>query len=93
MVNVICMMYFPATPSAPDICPGRVVMECQSPNHGYKECSAFGAFIILSVTLVQQLSSASCDVSGAWGYSDTLVWTDLGCGADFEICYSEGKGC
>lgn len=60
---------------------GRTV-RCESSNHGQRRCNLP---VQHTVTLVRQLSSASCVRGRTWGWDRNGVWVDRGCRAEFAV--------
>jgi hypothetical protein len=55
--------------------------------HGARvQCNAGG--YISSARIVRQQLIGTCKPNNTWGYTDTYVWTEKMCIADFEVTYS-----
>jgi len=63
---------------------GRTRIVCESQNGRYQACPADTK---LGVTLVQQLSTARCDIGVSWGFDEhrNEIWVDDGCRAEFVL--------
>ena len=59
------------------------IIQCHSKNHQYRHCPANtrGGLPLL----VKQQSKAACTFGRTWGYDDSGIWVNNGCGAEFNI--------
>lgn len=62
---------------------------CGSPVGNQVECKTSG--YATSVRIVRDLSGR-CRQSSNWGYTDSFIWTNGGCRAEFEVGYRGGHG-
>ncbi|MCD9087284.1 DUF3011 domain-containing protein [Stenotrophomonas sp. SY1] len=60
--------------------PRKVV--CESKGEQRREC---GVSVVRRVTLVEQLSSATCREGETWGWDAYGIWVDDGCRAEFSV--------
>jgi hypothetical protein len=58
---------------------------CGSPAGNQVQCKTGG--YATSVRLVRDLSGNRCRQGDNWGHTDSFIWTNRGCRADFEIVY------
>lgn len=54
---------------------------CESKSEMRREC---GVSVERRVTLLRQLSSATCEEGRSWGWDRTGIWVDKGCRAEFS---------
>jgi Protein of unknown function (DUF3011) len=61
---------------------GRRTVRCESENYEHKYCPAP---VGDKVRLVAQLSETQCRRGQNWGYTNSGIWVDEGCAAEFQI--------
>lgn len=65
------------------------LVRCESPDYGYKACSAPGAS---RAAVARQLSQAACIEGRTWGFNNSGIWVDHGCAAEFSVDNRGGYG-
>ena len=68
----------------------RATIHCGDPHGARIQCSAGG--YINSARIVRQQLAGRCRPNDSWGYSNTYVWTEKMCIADFEVTYGDQSG-
>lgn len=61
------------------------VIRCGSASGGQVQCRTNGE--AENVRLVRDLNRDRCRQKASWGFTDSFIWTNNGCWADFEVAY------
>jgi len=61
------------------------VIRCGSASGGQVQCGTNGD--VANVRLVRDLNGNRCRQGASWGFTDSFIWTNNGCWADFEVVY------
>jgi hypothetical protein len=61
------------------------VIRCGSASGGQLQCRTDGR--AENVRLVRDLNRDRCRQGASWGFTDSFIWTNNGCWADFEVVY------
>jgi hypothetical protein len=82
-VFVLCIfLTLAAAPAEGQIQSGRQRITCESTNNQRNQCNvSIGG----DVRLVRQLSNTQCVEGRNWGWSQSGIWVDNGCRAEFEF--------
>jgi hypothetical protein len=66
------------------------VIRCGSASGGQVQCQTHGK--AENVRLVRDLNRDRCRQGESWGFTDSFIWTNNGCWADFEVVYRGPQG-
>ena len=79
-------------PAAPPPLPGGSIqrLTCGSPSNSQATCKVNG--YATSVRLVRELSVGRCRQNQSWGFTDSFIWANKGCRAEFEVALRSGSG-
>ena len=76
----------PTTPVDPGFGVGGTRrITCGSPVGNQVQCKTLG--YATNVRLVRDLSGNRCRQNSNWGHTDSFIWTNKGCRAEFEVSY------
>lgn len=68
--------------------PNTRLITCGSPSGQQVQCKTGG--YTTSVRLVRDLSINRCRKGSNWGNTDSFIWANRGCRAEFEVTYRDG---
>jgi hypothetical protein len=66
------------------------VISCGTPSGAQVECKTNG--YATNVRLIRDRSGGRCRQGSNWGNTDSFIWANRGCWADFEVTYRGGTG-
>ena len=81
---LICLAAAVGT-TAPLAAQATRVIRCGSASGGQVQCRTDGK--AENVRLVRDLNQNRCRQGASWGFTDSFIWTNNGCWADFEVAY------
>ncbi len=65
-------------------------LTCGTPANSRVQCPVNG--YATSVRLVRDLSAGRCQENRSWGFTDSFIWANNGCRAQFEVALRSGGG-
>ena len=74
------------TTPAPPLGAGTRIITCGTTSHTQVECKTGG--YATDVRLVREHSRNRCRQNKSWGHTDSFIWANKGCRADFEVTYA-----
>jgi Protein of unknown function (DUF3011) len=67
---------------------GARKITCGTTSGDQVECKTGG--YATQVRLTKELNGSRCRQNSTWGYTDSFIWANRGCRADFEVTYGSG---